>query len=106
MSFEALRKNIAHMKEIIREIYIFANQLDVIKNLETNKNALIDVKEKKLLSDSIGSLTNQLRILNNSTPQLIKGIGFYKDLSTEPQVPKIQKQKIVITIDISSTADI
>ncbi|MBD3253017.1 hypothetical protein GF386_04755 [Candidatus Pacearchaeota archaeon] len=95
MSFESLRRNVAHMKEIIREIYIFTNHLDIIKNLETNKNALIDVKEKKLLSDSIKSLTSQLQILNNSTPQLTKNIGFYQALHAEPQEPKTKKQDIV-----------
>ena len=49
MGFEALQGNLKHTKEIVREIYVFTNQLEQIKNLETGSNLAVESKEKKLL---------------------------------------------------------
>jgi len=95
MIIDALKENIQHIKKIVRELYIFTNQLDMIKNLETNDNVLIDVKEKKLLEEAIISLTNQLKILNNSFPELIGAIGFYPELSTEKEKLGKEKKKLI-----------
>jgi hypothetical protein len=95
MSFEALRDNVRHMKEVLREIYVFTNQLEVIKNLETSSNIVINTKEKQLLTNTIQSLTNQLRILNNSLPKLVQRVGFYKQLDSEAQKPAVKKEKFV-----------
>ena len=66
MTVEALKNNLTQMKEIIRELYVFTNQLDIIKNLEISSKVVINIKEKKLLESAIIALTNQLNILNNS----------------------------------------
>ena len=93
MTVEALRNNLKQIKEIIRELYVFTNQLNVIKNLEVSSKVVINVKEKKLLSNAIIALTNQLNILNNSIPGLIDNIGFYKKLDSQTEAPAAPVQK-------------
>ena len=78
MSVDALRQNMLRMKEIIREMYVFTNQSNVIKNLEATGKVVIDMREKKLLNNAINSLMVQLKILNKSIPALIEDIMFYK----------------------------
>ncbi len=95
MSITAIKDNINHMKEIIRELYIFTNQIDIIKNLEINKKIVINNEEKKLLSEVIDSLTEQLKILNNSTTELFNGIGFFKKLETGQLQALKSGQKLV-----------
>ena len=77
MPYESLKQNLNQIKEIVREMYVFINQLEMIKNLETGGEVFINTREKSLLNNAIISLTTQLKILNNSIPQLIGGIGFY-----------------------------
>jgi Flp pilus assembly protein TadB len=83
MTFDALKQNIQRIKEILREMYIFTNQLETIKHLERDKKILINFQEKKLLINTIVALGVQLNILNNSIPDLIEGIGFFQRLSTD-----------------------
>jgi Flp pilus assembly protein TadB len=110
MSFDALKSDMKQMKEIIREIYVFTSQLDNIKNLETGSNIVINAKEKKLLNETILSLTNELRILNNSLPKLVHRIGFFKQLAPGEMVekekliqmeyqPRDAKEKVSVTIE-------
>ncbi|MFA5856112.1 MAG: type II secretion system F family protein [Candidatus Pacearchaeota archaeon] len=114
MSIESLEDNIKQMKEIIREAFVFVNQLNMIEELEKNSEVIVNKKEKLLLSDIIDSLSGQIKILNNSIPDLIQNIGFYKKLDNEktgtqpakiiPKLVKIQynttetKEKISLTI--------
>src|SRR3989344_8072098 len=91
MTFEALTENHAHTQEIIRELYVFTNQFEMIQNLEVGSRIVIDTREKKLLRDAIISLTAQIKILNNSIPDLIHNIGFYKELTTDARAPEIHK---------------
>ena len=104
MPYESLKQNLKQMKEIIREMYIFTNQLEMIKNLETGGEVSINTKEKSLLNNAIISLTNQLEILNNSLPQLVGSIGFYKKLETgqreagavqTPSIPDAPQKKLI-----------
>lgn len=81
MTLDLFKENLEQMKKIIREIHIFTNQLEQIKNLESKVS--IESGEKKLLTQAIISLTNQLKILNNSLPEIIENINFYKQLETE-----------------------
>lgn len=82
MTFNELKQNIQRIKEILREMYIFTNQLETIKKLERDKNTIINFQEKKLLINTIISLGVQLNILNNSIPNLVEGVGFFQKLST------------------------
>jgi len=81
MTFNALQGNLKRIKEIIREMYVFTNQLEIIRKLEKDKNIMINLQEKKLLRDTINSLEAQLRILNNSIPKLVDSVGFFKKFS-------------------------
>jgi pilus assembly protein TadC len=95
MSYEEIKENIGQIKEIIREIYVFSNQLEVIKNLEDRGDLSINAKEKKLLKDAIFSLERQLRILVHSIPGLINNIKFHQKLivegKTKENLPKEEK---------------
>lgn len=98
MAIESLRQNIEQIKEIIREIYIFTNQLEIIKKLEAESRVVvINSNEKTLLNDAINSLSIQLKILNNSIPELVNNIGFFKRLETDKKykefVEKIVAEK-------------
>ncbi len=105
MPYESLKQNLKQIKEIVREMYVFTNQLDMIKNLETGGEISINTREKSLLNNAINSLTAQLKILNNSIPQLVESIGFYKKLDTgqkgEPvkaKTPSTTPQKKLIQV--------
>jgi Flp pilus assembly protein TadB len=59
---------------------------------------VINSREKKLLNDAINSLTNQLNIINNSIPGLVRNIGFYKKIGIQEaprgrEPPKLVKLK-------------
>tara|TARA_Y100000034_G_scaffold93672_1_gene113410 strand:+ start:3833 stop:5194 length:1362 start_codon:yes stop_codon:yes gene_type:complete len=95
MTIESLRNNLEQIKTIIRELYIFTNQLNIIKNLEVNSKVMINSREKKLLVSAIMALTNQLKILNNALPGLIQNISFYKKLDEGKPLKPIAKQKFV-----------
>jgi hypothetical protein len=95
MSLDALKSNISQMKEIIRELYVFSNQLSQIKDMETNTKAVINTEEKLLLNNSIMALTSQLKILNDSVPGLVNMVKFYKELETEgdKSLPELKSKK-------------
>ncbi len=95
MSSEALKENIKHIKEIVRELYVFTNQLELIQNLESSSNVVVNLKEKTLLKEAIISLQNQLKILNNTVPGLVENIKFYKKLETEKPIMFQTKEKFV-----------
>lgn len=75
MAYEALTENIKQMKQIVKELYIFTNQLQIINTLEIKSKTVVKKEEKKLLISAIISLTAQLKILNNSIPALVEGVG-------------------------------
>ncbi len=75
-----LRDNIRQIKEIVRELHIFSNQFEVIKNLDGDERVYVG-KEEAILEDTIISLTNQLKILNKTTPDLLERISLYSKLS-------------------------
>jgi hypothetical protein len=93
MTADSLKGNIGYIKEITREIYVFTNQLTVIRNLENKGNVAINTDEKKLLETTISALVNQLKIINNSIPVIVEGIGFYKKLESEKIGDKSVSQK-------------
>jgi Flp pilus assembly protein TadB len=95
MNFESLKDNIKHMKGVVKELYVFTNQIDIISNLETPKDVKISSEEKKLLNDVVSSLTEQLKILNSSVPELINGIGFFKKLESSGSEIVTPKEKLI-----------
>jgi pilus assembly protein TadC len=95
MNFESLKDNIKHMKGVVKELYVFTNQIDIISNLEVGKDVKINSEEKKLLNDVVYSLTEQLKILNSSVPELISGIGFFKKLESPGTEIITPKQRLI-----------
>jgi len=93
MTFTELNQNIKRIKEIIREMYVFTNQLEIIQRLESDKNIVINSQEKKLLKNTVSSLKIQLKILNNSIPPLTENIGFFKKLGIDRAQVVIKKPK-------------
>jgi len=108
MTIDALRQNMARMKEIIREMYVFANQLNIIRNLEIKSQVIINNREKKLLNDVINSLIIQLKILNKSISELVENVAFYKKLDATEEIPgihKIEAKKELVQIKYKPSLD-
>tara|TARA_Y100000310_G_scaffold338212_1_gene427238 strand:- start:80 stop:1444 length:1365 start_codon:yes stop_codon:yes gene_type:complete len=107
MTIESLRQNMDRIKEIIRELYVFQNQINTIRALEANKNVVINTREKKLLDNAVYSLSAQLNILNNSTPELLDGIAFFKRLSGAEEKPEIKQgvKKNLVQIKYKPTVE-
>lgn len=96
MNIEAIRENTKQMKEILRELYVFSKQFENIRELEIKSKVTIKEEEKRLLNDAISALLSQLKILNDSIPRLVQGIGFYKKLNPEDETTSQQlKEKLV-----------
>lgn len=85
MSLENLKENIIYEKEILREIMIFNSQLEKSK-LSDNKD------EEKIINNTINSLTNLLKVVNNSIPNLITSLDSpaKEEKAAKPE-EKIQK---------------
>lgn len=107
---EALKTNIKYEKNILREASLLSNQLDILNDLE-KRGFKINKKEKKLLAGTVNALLSQLKILNNSLPEIIRKISFFRELPEPVRVGKkkeklvrvehkypVMKEKVVVTI--------
>ncbi|MFH1307338.1 MAG: type II secretion system F family protein [archaeon] len=95
MNIEELKYNIEMEKEIVRELYSFANQFNELSQ-ETSAEKLgriIKKQEERVMLQAINSLIGQLRIINNSIPDLLKGVSVYKQLPGENTIS--QQKKLV-----------
>jgi len=103
MYAQGLQDNLNHMKAVVRELYIFSNQLITITSLEANQAMVIDQREKILLERAVVALTNQLKILNDSIPQLVSLIGTatrsVQGLSQVNYQPSIEEKVSVVISD-------
>jgi Flp pilus assembly protein TadB len=99
MLIDSIKGNLEQMKKLARELYVFTNQLELIKRLEKEGSVMIDVKEKNLLEKSIMSLTKQLKIINNSLPELIENIGFYPKLGGSSKSRTVEKKSNLIKVN-------
>jgi len=93
-SIKALKSNIAHERDILREALIFLNYSKLLENLE-EKGYKIDERERKLLNNAISSLIYQLKILNNSIPAILKKISIFEQLPTQEPKPSEKKEKYI-----------
>lgn len=100
MYFDALKNNVKQMKEIARELFIFSNQLDHITSTEFNGVYNGDNREKVLLINILNSLTNQLKILNDSIPHFIADLDNNFKIGAEPAQKK--KKAPLTTVQYSS----
>ncbi|HUS48699.1 MAG TPA: type II secretion system F family protein [Candidatus Paceibacterota bacterium] len=92
-SIEALKANIEHEKNILREALTFSNYLELLENLE-KKGYRINERERRLLNNAIYSLMQQLKILNNSVPEIIKRISIFEELPTEKPAEKKELERV------------
>ena len=72
-----IRINVEHEKRIVRQM------MTLIEQAETKTG-----KEQEYLMKNIDSLKNQLKLLNESIPELIKGIGENKKLISDAYRPE------------------
>ncbi len=92
-NIEALKANIEHKKNVIRELNIFVNQLDNLRRLE-DQGYRINQQERRLLQASINSLVSQLIILNNSLPDILKNVSIYQKLPSKTEKKKGEKDLV------------
>ncbi|MBS3091267.1 type II secretion system F family protein [Candidatus Pacearchaeota archaeon] len=78
---EELRKNIDTEIEILREIAKYVNILNESKGLH----------ERKMLSESIDSLIESLRMINNSIPEILNNISVAKRLPSSTDATNLSR---------------
>lgn len=100
---EALKANINYEKSMLREAFIFYNYLSTLNSLE-RKGFKINKREKELLYNTINSLLSQLKILNDSIPEIIKKISFFKELPSE-KIPAIKEELVSLKYKQPSIID-
>ncbi|MFA5258986.1 MAG: type II secretion system F family protein [Candidatus Pacearchaeota archaeon] len=98
MGIDSLKNNLKHIKSLVRELYIFSNQLSMIEQVESSSQVVINTREKTLLNEAMVSLNNQILILNNSIPPLVEGIGFYKKLEDNKSAEPINKDVKLVEV--------
>lgn len=85
---------------------------DLIKNIEQEKKIIADLRSiqegikshpenKQFYLNSANSLLHQLKILNNSVPELLKEWSPIKKFSKKEEIPEIKKKEEEKTIGIS-----
>ena len=90
---EELRKNVETEIQILREISSYISRL-----------GFATPEEKRLLIGAINSLKKNLRILNNSIPNLLKGVSVVKKLpskTSKASFEKIQFKRSRADIDVT-----
>jgi len=80
MTLKNLKQNLAEEREIVREISILINQ----REIKTGR-------ERELMSKTIVSLTELLRIINNSIPSLVNNTFLIKSLSGGENVKEVKE---------------
>lgn len=105
MALENLKQNLKMEKEILKELLIVNSQLQNIYNLYPYEKR---ESERKLLIKTINSLNEQMKIINNSIPEIVNAISPYKGLEGKPEIAeKLVKinyipstsEKIAVTIE-------
>lgn len=84
MSLEILKENVNYEKEILREIFIFESKLEEARYKK-------DVNEVRLISRTINSLLNLIKIANDSVPKVLLGEKFEEKI--EEKVPETKEEK-------------
>src|SRR3989344_323496 len=83
-SVDALRKNLLHERNIVKETSLFLKYLESLDDL-MRLEYKINLKEKEILAEVIISLMAQLKILNDSIPEIIKKIAAFREFSPEKE---------------------
>jgi len=91
-NIEALKENVKHEREIIKEISSIFGHLDTVKDLEKS-GYKINQEERKLLENTVKSLMSQMNIINDSTPDLVRTLSLFKEVPSKK--PEQAKQDLV-----------
>jgi len=91
---DSLKENIIHERTIITEATSFINQLDMLENLKRS-GYKINKEEQIIILNTLNSLLKQLRILNNSIPEIIRNLSSYKKLPRESESLTKDNKKLV-----------
>lgn len=107
MALENLKENIIREKEILKEISNLNYQLDKLGVFYPNEK---NTTGMLLLNRTLNSLIEQLRIINNSIPEILNSISIFKSLENRPEkaenlikisYPAVPgaKEKVSITVE-------
>ena len=88
---KAIKENIEHEQDIVKEMSTILGHLKTVNDLEKS-GYKINKEEKKLLEYTLSSLENQLRIINNSLPEIVKELSLFKEA---PSKKKTKEKKVV-----------
>jgi len=87
MALENLKQNIEIEKNLLKEISIFSSQLNNLERLYPYERR---DEERIMLTRMLKSLTKQLRIINNSIPEILDSISPFKKLVEEKKPEKVK----------------
>jgi len=112
-NIKAVKENVKHEKDIVKEMSTILGHLKTVEDLEKS-GYKINQEEKKLLNNTIKSLMSQLKIINDSTPELVKETSLVKKAPSKPaekklvsfkyNAPIMQKKEAVVTVKKSQKA--
>ena len=74
MSLEIIKKNIATEKELVKRLEFLVNTNEKLSNEDKNKKSILD---------SIKSTEQQIKILNDALPGLLKEVKLIQALNPE-----------------------
>jgi len=89
MSLEIIKKNIAREKELVKRLEFLVS---------TDRKLAADDKNKKNIKDSIQSTEQQIKILNDSLPGLLKEIKLTQPLKPADEKPLKSSKDEIITV--------
>jgi pilus assembly protein TadC len=86
MALENLKQNLETEKKIAGEILIFNSQLENLNRLYPHEKK----EEKKLLTQTLNLLTEQLKIINNAIPEILNAVTIFKKIPEEKKAEKVR----------------
>ena len=89
MSLEIIKKNIATEKELVKRLEFLVNTNEKLSNEDKNKKSILD---------SIKSTEQQIKILNDALPGLLKEVKLIQALNPEKDGKSKIKKEDVITV--------
>lgn len=90
---EKLKKNIEHEKKIVQDM------VSVQMHIENSP------QEKDFYNSSLKALGNQLRMVNNSLPDLLRGVKFSEEVRQEEQKKEKKSKPKVVSMSYTSPSD-
>ncbi|MDP1729318.1 MAG: type II secretion system F family protein [archaeon] len=94
MTIGLLKENVERENNITKELFSIYNKYAELYNQD---NVMDKEKNMKLMEQSMISLMQQLRMLNNALPDLVEGVSFYKKLYSS-QLDNRSKPKGIVNV--------